>query len=224
MEVPDAPPGEPTRRVHCEDALPWLRRHTPLVGCSVITGLPDVSGLPQRTLAEWSAWFVEAARCSLAATPDDGVTIFCQTDIKVDGTWIDKSLLCHRAAEAAGSALLWHKIVCREPPGEATFGRPGYSHLLCYSRGIRDRIERSAADVLPRTGAMTWSRAMGVAVCDFACRYVQSHTRSRTIVDPFCGRGTVLAVANQRGLDAVGVEIGKRRARLARSLRLPVEA
>ena len=221
MELPSPGTGQPTRIVHCEDALHWLRRHTPLVGCSVITGLPDVSGLPQLSLAQWKAWFVDAARCTLAATPDDGVTIFCQADIKVDGTWVDKSFLCHQAAVRDGAALLWHKIVCRQPAGEATFGRPGYSHLLCYSRGIRDVIAKgSDADVLPTAGEMTWSRAMGVEVCDFACRYVQSRTTSRTIVDPFCGRGTVLAVANQRGLHAVGVEIGKRRAHRARGLRI----
>jgi tRNA G10 N-methylase Trm11 len=39
-------------------------------------------------------------------------------------------------------------------------------------------------------------------------------------VDPFCGRGTILAVANHCGLDAVGVEISRKRARKARRLAL----
>lgn len=63
-----------------------------------------------------------------------------------------------------------------------------------------------------------WSRATGVAVSDLACRYVLSHTETTTILDPFCGKGTILAVANAHGLDAVGVEIGPGRAKKARSL------
>jgi DNA methylase len=208
----------PTRSVLCTDALPWLVEHAPLAGCSVITSLPDVSGLPGSSLDEWREWFVRAARACLAATPDDGVTIFYQTDIKVDGTWVDKSYLCQRAAEEERAALLWHKIACRKPAGQASFGRPTYSHLLCHSRGVRDRALWPSPDVLPTTGKMTWSQAMGVEACRLACAYVLSHTSSRTIVDPFCGHGTVLAVANQLGLDAVGVEIGKKRARKARNL------
>ena len=38
------------------------------------------------------------------------------------------------------------------------------------------------------------------------------------IFDPFCGVGTVLAVANRLGLDAVGVEKNRKRAEDARAL------
>ena len=41
--------------------------------------------------------------------------------------------------------------------------------------------------------------------------------RSR-IIDPFCGVGTVLAVANRLGLPAIGVERSVRRCALARDL------
>lgn len=210
----------PGRSVWCEDALPWLRRNTPLVGCSLITSLPDVSGLPELGLAGWRHWFIAAAELTLAATPDEGVTIFYQTDIKVEGTWVDKSYLCHRAAEQGGAALLWHRIVCRKPPGEVNLGRPAYSHMLCYSRGVRDRGARPYPDVLPALGEMTWSQAMGVAACRLACEYVLSHTATRAIVDPFCGWGSVLAVANELGMPAVGVEISRKRARKARNLQI----
>ncbi len=48
----------------------------------------------------------------------------------------------------------------------------------------------------------------------------RAHVRRRTVVDPFCGHGTVLAVANALGLDAVGVELSRKRAQKARSLRV----
>jgi hypothetical protein len=210
----------PSRTVWCADALPWLEQQAPLSGCSVVTSLPDVSGLPGLSLDAWKHWFMRAAGLCLAACPDEGVTIFYQTDIKIDGTWVDKSYLCHRAAEERGVALLWHKIACRRPAGQAAFGRPGYSHLLCYARVVRDRPLHPSADVLSRTGLMTWSQAMGVEACRLACRYVLTHTVTRTVVDPFCGHGTVLAVANRMGLGAVGVDITKKRARKARNLQL----
>jgi hypothetical protein len=172
------------------------------------------------SLEQWQRWFVEAAQATLTATDPNGVTIFYQTDIKRDGIWIDKGYLCHRAAEQAGAQLLWHKVVCRKAPGQTAFGRPGYGHLLCYSHTVRDEVARSTTDVLPETGLMTWSRATGVAACQLACRYVRSHTASHTIVDPFCGVGTVLAVAETFGFQSVGVEVGRKRARKARNLTL----
>ena len=43
---------------------------------------------------------------------------------------------------------------------------------------------------------------------------------SQLVFDPFCGHGTVLAVANEMGLDAVGVEISRKRCRAALRLRM----
>lgn len=210
----------PQRTVHCEDALPWLTERAPLAGCSLITSLPDVSGFGGMSLDDWKAWFVRAAELVLRATPDDGVCMFYQTDIKREGCWVDKGYLCQRAAEGQGAALLWHRIVCRKPAGLSNPGRPAYTHLLCFSRGVRDHSARAYPDVLPATGKMLWSQAMGLDACRLACEYVLSHTTTRTIVDPFCGQGSVLAVANGLGLDAVGVELGRKRAQRARTLTL----
>jgi thiazole synthase ThiGH ThiG subunit len=67
-------------------------------------------------------------------------------------------------------------------------------------------------------GASVWTRGMGLEACRLACRFVKEQTRCLTVVDPFCGRGTVLAAANELGLDAVGVELAKKRARQAKAL------
>lgn len=206
------------RTVHHADAIAWLGETPEFPGCSFVTSLPDVSELHPLSLSEWTEWFVKTASLVLSRCPDDGVTIFYQTDIKKEGVWVDKGYLCQRAAEETGQRLLWHKIVCRVPPGNITYGRPAYAHLLCFSRGVRPEVANSTMDVLPETGEVTWTRGMGVEACRLACQFVLSSTRTRTVVDPFCGHGTVLAVANDLGLNAVGVELGASRARKARLL------
>ena len=62
---------------------------------------------------------------------------------------------------------------------------------------------------------------MGWEACRAAVQMVQDLTVSKTIVDPFCGHGSVLEIANQMGFAAIGVEIHARRARKARNLHLP---
>ena len=210
----------PRREVHCDDALGWLARTGTLTGCALITSMPDVSELGGASLEVWRTFFSAAAGLVLAATPADSVTIFFQTDIKKEGVWVDKGYLCQRAAEQARAHELFHKIVCRVKPGAITFGRPAYSHLLGFSRGLALNAAKATADVLPEAGETTWTRGMGVAACEAACRFVLENTDARTVVDPFCGHGTLLAVANALGLDAIGVEKSAKRARKARSLRL----
>lgn len=210
----------PNRIVHHADALIWLKENS-LTGCSVVTSLPDFSEFSRFTLQEWKDWFVAAAQAVLEACPPEGVAMFYQTDIKHEGTWVDKAFLVQKAAETVGTHLLFHKVVCKAPPGNATFGRPGYSHLLCFSRTVRAAVALSVPDVLPEAGEVTWTRGMGVQACVLACHFIQSQTSTRTVVDPFCGHGTVLAVANELGLDAVGVELGGKRAERARILRAP---
>ncbi|MEW5855199.1 MAG: DNA methyltransferase [Myxococcota bacterium] len=211
--------AEPRRTVHCQDALAWLQEPTALKGASVVTSLPDVSELGL-DLSTWKKWFTDTAALILERTPPDAVAIFYQTDVKKEGQWVDKGYLVHAAAERVGARLLWHKIVCRRPAGTVTFGRPAYSHMQCYSRGLTLDLSRSTADVLPDAGEMNWSRAMGVNACLVACRFIRDHTRSHVVVDPFCGKGTVLAVANALGLDAVGVELSRKRAKAARGMRV----
>lgn len=185
---------------------------------SVVTSLPDVSELGGVDLEGWKAWFELAARRVIAWAPPRGVSIFFQSDIRHGGVLIDKSHLVMRAAEAEGASLLWHKIVCRKPPGTISFGRPSWSHMLCVAREARPTPKRPGPDVLPDAGWMPWTRAMGVRACEVACAYVRDEVGGGTVVDPFCGHGTVLAVANEMGLDAIGVELSAKRCRAARAL------
>ncbi|HEX5050225.1 MAG TPA: SAM-dependent methyltransferase [Planctomycetota bacterium] len=210
----------PTRTVHCTDGPQWLRDHALGEGHAMLTSLPDSSEHKRLAFAEWQRWFTTTAELVARATPERCAAIFYQTDVKRGGTWVDKAHLVQRGAEAAGAHTLWHKIVCRAPAGTTTFGRPGYAHLLCVSRLLVDDIERATPDVLPRLGTMTWPRAMGLEAAHAAVLWLRDHAGARCIVDPFCGVGTALAVANHHGLDAIGIERAPGRAAKARTLTL----
>lgn len=197
----------PTRTLHHADALIWLSQlEAPLTGSSIVTSLPDISEFPKMSLSEWKTWFTSTVKLVFSRCPAEGMSIFYQSDIKKDGAWIDKAYLCQKAAEQSGDELIAHKIICRTPPGTAHFGRVGYSHLLCFSKKIRPRVAISSADVLPDAGPSTWKRGMGLDACRIACEFIKSHTPSHTILDPFCGHGTILAVANDFGFHAIGVD------------------
>lgn len=214
------PEQQPQRTVIQAEALGWLAEHPAESGSSVITSLPDVSELGGRTLAEWRHWFVDAARQVIRWVPPGGVSIFFQSDIRQGGIWIDKGYLVSLAAEEAGAHLLWHRIVCRKPPGTPSWGRASYSHLLCFSTEPRPLPKHPYPDVLPDAGFMPWSRAMGVLACELACQFLLEETTTQQVVDPFCGVGTALAVANARGLNALGVDLSRRRCRAAQRLEL----
>jgi tRNA G10 N-methylase Trm11 len=59
---------------------------------------------------------------------------------------------------------------------------------------------------------------MGVRAAAYAVRFARDQVGAKTIFDPFCGVGTVLAVANASGLSAIGVELAKKRCEQARNL------
>jgi len=212
----------PARLVVQAEALAWLRQNAAEPTDAVVTSLPDFSELPALGpgLDGWKRWFVDAAT-ELLRWPAPGMPcLFFQSDVRHLGTWVDKAYLVQQAAERAGATLLFHKIVCRHPPGTLTQGRASYSHLLAFTLGPQLMPKKPSADVLPDAGDMPWSRAMGTNACAAACRFLLDETSARRVVDPFCGKGTVLAVANSLGLNALGVEISGKRCRAARNLQL----
>jgi len=182
-----------------------------------VTSLPDVSEVGL-TLPVWREWFLAAVQLVVAAVPDDSAAIFFQSDIKRDGGWIDKGALVMSAAEAAGARVLFHKLICRRPPGTLTLGRPGYTHLIAVSRMLRCPDVLPIPDIITDAGRQPWVRAMGVRAAAHAVRFARDQAGAKVIFDPFCGVGTVLAVANRLGLDALGVEKAKKRCEQSRQL------
>ena len=65
---------------------------------------------------------------------------------------------------------------------------------------------------------MSWARAMGSDACNAAVEYVlaaglgdEEGGEPPVVFDPFCGCGSVLAAANAYGVEAVGVELCRKR-------------
>jgi hypothetical protein len=208
------------RVIHQAEAIAWLKAQGALAGASVVTSLPDVSEIPRLDFDGWCRWFEDAAAAVMASVPPEGVAIFFQSDIRHAGLWVDKGAMVVRGAEHAGGHLLFHRIVCRHPAGTLSAGRATYSHLLGFAPVPKPPSGRPRADVIPDAGFVPGKKAMGVEACLEACRFVLQETPTRTIVDPFCGWGTVLAVANALGMDAVGVDLSARMCRRARVLDL----
>ena len=218
--------NNPERIIECTDAMAWLESHSKesLAGSSLVASMPDISEFTNYTLMEWKNWFVNTASLIMSRTPDDGVVIFYQSDIKHEGVWIDKGYLVQKAAEINGVELLWHKIVCRVNPGIATFGKPAYSHILCFSKNLRlTDIGQSTADVIPELGDKTWVRGMGLQNCLMIANFISKETKSTTIVQPFCGEGGLLAAASAKGLRGVGIERSPKRADKARRLSISAD-
>jgi DNA modification methylase len=208
----------PARAVIQAEARAWLAANPAEPFDAIVTSLPDVSELPALGpgLEGWRDWFVETAGELLRWTAPGLPVLFFQSDVRYRGKWVDKAYLVQKAAERVGADLVFHKIVCRHPPGTLTLGRASYSHLLAFTRDVEVTPKKPGADVLPDAGEMPWSRAMGTRACEVACRYLIDETSARRVVDPFCGKGTVLAIANALGLAALGVEISAKRCRAAR--------
>lgn len=212
-----SPSPTASREVHCAEALAWLRERGCIEGACAVTSLPDVSEV-NLALEAWRAWFLGAVRAVIDAVPPDRAAIFFQSDIRHGGRWVDKGALVVRAAEDAGAGVLFHKIVSRRPPGLVTTGRPGFTHLIAVSRELRCTGPLAIPDIIVDPGRQPWVRAMGVKAAAHAVRFARDQAAARVILDPFCGVGTVLAVANRLGLPAIGVERSAKRSERAREL------
>jgi hypothetical protein len=211
------------RQIVRADGPEWLAANAAPPGTSVVTSIPDLSETSLE-LGPWRAWTIDVVRRILRWIPGQGVAIFYQSDLRRGGVWVDKGYLVQRGVELEEAALVWHKIVCRKLPGTVSLGRPTYSHMICAARSPRPPPRKATPDVLPDAGFMSWSKAMGVEACKIACSYLADETATKLVVDPFCGNGTALAVANAMGLDAIGVDSSARRCRAARRLIVDLDA
>lgn len=200
------------KRIVCCDALPWLdiAPH-----CAIVTSPPLTLELGC-TVAEWSAWYLDAlARCFRALAPGAPAVIY-STDQKNDGRLISSFAVMMAAAAEAGVGLLWHKIVLRRDVGKIDIHRPGFTHLAAFG-DAKAKPGAATPDAMQR-GRVLYPNGMGLIPARIACEF--AGRPGLPIVDPFCGRGTVPAVAEALGFDAIGIDIDPAQCKAAEALRL----
>lgn len=200
------------REVICCDAFDKLKTIEPMK--AVITSLPDASEV-ECGLAGYEEWFMRGVRAVLQSVTRDGVAIFYQGDRKHGGVLLSKSTLLCNTARSLKYRLLWHKIVLRNRIGTVNLFRPSYLHLMAFSRSLRSG--RATPDVI-EPGPTVHRNAMNVNAAFVAVRFAIEIAKATTVHDPFCGHGTVLAVANALGSKSVGFDINEDHCAYARAL------
>ena len=120
----------------------------------------------------------------------------------------------HSSGLADGHLAYCSRVRRRTDAGTGGGTRAGFINVLCLSKRHRVPRDYKAVDVLADRGHMSYSHAMGEAACQAAVEYCAEVSAAAggaggppTIVDFFCGHGSVLGIANANGLPAIGMDI-----------------
>lgn len=229
------------RQVICDDAVKWLNESDEHFTGSVFTGIPDMYdvydfnstqevGIYQRSI-DYKDWFISVTDRIFSRLPPGQCAIFSQTDAKIVDpggnliNWIDKSTLCQISAAKSGCILLWHKIAL-DPRAEISSHRPCYTHLLCFSKERQYHVSQFRTPDVINRGKMTWEKATGLEACILCVSFLKTVIDAPLVINPFCGRGTILAVCDYFDLPSLGIEVLAKRARraLKRDLRGDIAA
>ncbi len=187
------------RKVFCMDAMDYINSVKSFD--SVLTSIPDREETDM-SIEEWKHWFCNVVRKIVSKT--NNYAIFYQTNRKVDGGLIDKSYLVNQGISISGGKLLWSKIaLCRDVNASDLF-RPTFTHILCASK--KKGSGKNKADVIHR-GKMIYKNAMGLNACMFCLDFIKNNSDTKVITDPFCGQGSILAIADKMGFETIGVDI-----------------
>lgn len=190
------------KKIIMGDALEWMRQN--LGAGAIITSPPDADEIGERT-ENWIDFFrLSVELCFGAAAPNCPV-VFYVTDRKNGGRLWSKSYEIISIGSKCNFHLMRHKIALRRGPGKVDLHRPGYTHLIAFNTALRPGSP--TPDVFDR-GKAFYADGMGVNAAEIACRYVDSVTSPDVVViNPFCGRGAIPAMAEAIGRDSIGIEL-----------------
>jgi hypothetical protein len=171
---------------------------------AVITSPPDAAEVDMAPEA-WEPWFRRAIDCCLVLAGDHPA-VFYVTDRRHEGRLYSKGAMVIEESmkyASVGQRVLWHKIALRRQVGAIDIHRPTYSHLIAVG-GPLCRPGSATPDVFER-GRTLYPNGMGFHAAYRALQYLETQGHG-TVYNPFCGMGTVLALADVMGMDSVGID------------------
>ena len=190
------------------ESLKWLHncKHVK----NVLTGICDMDET-DFTMTEYLIFFKKIASLIFKKLDKKGYAIFIQTDRKYNLEWIDKSAILTELAYKHGLKMVWHKIILNRDVGKIDIYRPTYSHMLCYTyEGTSGKAFPDVINISERS----YKNATPIAAAELAVIFIKKYY-PHEIVDPFVGRGTIVALAHKHGLPSVGIDIDPEQIKIA---------
>ena len=194
-----------SRTIIQADSQKWLKTIPDNVIPNVLTGICDLNEI-NLSLDKYLSFFKNIASSIFQKLSKNGYAIFIQTDRKHNRTWIDKSQILTNIANDKGLKLIWHKIVLLRGVDRTDLHRPTYSHMLCYAY---PQMTTGAAtpDVIPVSKRL-YKNGTPLEAAKRSIEFIKRYTKSKhLIIDPFVGQGTIAVLANNVGMDVIGVDI-----------------
>lgn len=199
------------KQIIAADALEWLPKNRRIGG--LVLSPPDADEIGA-DLITWKDWLMRATTMCFDATT--GPIVFYTTDRRYNGRLVSKASIVYEVESRLGINTAWHKIVLRRGPEKTDLHRPTYTHMIA----LGERPGPTTADVIYR-GDMLYPNAMGFHAAKVALDWISRYTD--TVIDPFCGRGTIPAIADAMGMNAIGVDIDPDQCAYARKLKVSAD-
>lgn len=195
-----------SRNIICTDSLKWLVSQPDNSLPNVVTGICDQDEMDGYNMDQYKDFFANVASLIFQKLKPGCYAIFIQTDRKWQKQWLDKSFVLTNIARSHGYKTVWHKIVLHRGVDSTHLQRPTYAHMLCYSR---DGTTGAATPDVLSVGKKLYKNGTPVNAATVALEFIKRYSRNNTVLDPFVGQGTIPAIANKLGLNAVGIDIDK---------------
>lgn len=203
-----------SRQIIVADSLKWLSGLRPKSIPNVVTGICDMDEI-NLDLPKYLDFFKKIANLIFSKTDPNGYAIFIQTDRKYQREWIDKSALLSECARQNGFKMVWHKIQLLRDVDGTDLHRPTYSHVLAYT--VNGTTGAAFPDVFPVSKRL-YKNGTPIEAAQRSLEFVKRYSKTPVVIDPFVGQGTIPAIANSLGMDAVGIDIDPKQAEIAETM------
>lgn len=194
------------------DSLKWLAKREPESLPNVVTGICDLDEITLE-LRDYFKFFERVARLIFTRIKPDGYAILIQTDRKYKGEWFSKSSILTTAAYECGLKLVWHKIVLQREVDKTDLHRPGYSHMLCFTKNGRPGA--ATPDVIP-VSSRIYKNATPIEAGIRALEFIKNNASDNVVIDPFAGQGTIPLLCRDLDIICLGIDIDPKQVEITR--------